>query len=136
MPTEVEWEAAASGKDKRVYAFGDTFDPTAANTFETHLRRTTPIGIFPNGNTPQGISDLSGNMWEWTASQYRDYPYKLEDRREDFDDGTAMRILRGGSWHNNAHFCRVAYRYNLLPLYRLNRYGFRVVVRRPPSQVP
>ncbi|MBK9051888.1 MAG: SUMF1/EgtB/PvdO family nonheme iron enzyme [Chloroflexi bacterium] len=88
------------------YPYGPTFDPTNGNTFETHLRRTTPVGVFPRGRTPEGIADLSGNVWEWTTTIWGEnlqnptftYPYNATDGREDWDEGTARRVVRGGSW--------------------------------------
>jgi formylglycine-generating enzyme required for sulfatase activity len=133
LPTEAEWEAAAGGKEKRQYAYVGEFNAGICNTFETHIRGTTPIGIFPQGNTPAGIQDLSGNVWEWTTSQYQDYPYKKEDGREEREDGEARRVVRGGSWGLNQVNARSAYRGDDVPNYRSSLGGFRVVVR-PPSQ--
>ena len=60
LPTEHEWEAAARGQARRPYAYDGQFDPAKGNTAETRLKRTTPIGVFPEGDTPDGISDLDG----------------------------------------------------------------------------
>ncbi len=70
LPTEVEWEAAARGTEARAYPFGDEFDRLAANTVETHVKRTTPVGVFPSGRTSEGVDDLSGNIYEWTSSLF------------------------------------------------------------------
>ena len=82
LPTEAEWEAAARGVQCRRYAFGDDFDAARCNTFETHVRRTTPIGVFPGGETPEGLVDMTGNTWDWTSSLYTPYPYDPADGRE------------------------------------------------------
>ena len=143
LPTEAEWEAAARGQERREYAFGERYDPARCNTFETHIRRTTPVGVFPNGRTPEGIYDLSGNVWEWTSTMWGkrrnepDYPYPYEgkDGREDAEDGVSWRVLRGGSFYFGASFARAAYRSRNVPGNRNYNDGFRVVVvvRRSPS---
>ncbi|MCP5037471.1 MAG: formylglycine-generating enzyme family protein, partial [Rhodobacteraceae bacterium] len=118
LPTEVEWEAAAGGMAGRPYAWGDTYDAANCNTFETHIRATTPVGVFPAGNTPEGIADLSGNVWEWTSTIWGSdlqtpefpYPYRTDDGREDDQNGDVRRVVRGGSWLNNLRHARVSFR--------------------------
>lgn len=146
LPTEVEWEAAARGRgargrDGRAYAYGNTFDTARCNTFETHIRRTTPVGVFPDGRSPAGIYDLSGNVWEWTITIWGKelnkpdytYPYDAGDGREDPADGDSRRVVCGGSWSVDRNFARAASRYRYHPAVRFNDFGFRLVVRRPPS---
>ena len=133
LPSEAEWEAAARSKDGREYAYGQIFDAARCNTFETHMRRTTPVSVFPGGRTPDtGIYDLSGNIWEWTSSIYKPYPYIPGDDREMPEDAEARRVLRGGSWGSSQYSARAAARDGAHPSYRGNSLGFRVV-RRPPS---
>ncbi len=103
LPTEVEWEAAAHGGRNWRYAYGDDFDPANCNTFDTHIRRTTPIGVFPGGDTSEGLVDVTGNVYEWTSSLYEPYPYQFHDGREELEKA-GSRIIRGGSWR----FPRVA----------------------------
>ena len=71
------------------------------------------MGIFESGNTPEGISDLSGNVWEWCMNWY--------------DKDRSYRVLRGGSWISYERNCRSAYRYYRSPGYRINNFGFRRV---------
>ncbi len=72
LPSEAEWEAAGRGAGKwRRYAWAGDFDPLRANTAETRLGVTTPVGVFPEGATPDtGLLDLCGNVWEWTATPW------------------------------------------------------------------
>ena len=133
LPTEAEREAAARGKRARPYPYGKDFDARACNTFESHIRRTTPIGIFPNGETlPDanglGANDLSGNVWDWTSSAYLDYPYVVTQDREDPNAAPKHLVVRGGSWYVNLDGARAAYRFWDLPDYRFLGIGFRVVV--------
>jgi formylglycine-generating enzyme required for sulfatase activity len=108
LPTEAEWEAAARGRRGRRYAFGNDFDAARCNTFETHIRRTTPIGVFPGGETPEELVDMTGNIWQWTSSLYRPYPYNAADGREDPVPSPARRAVRGGSWGVDQTFARAS----------------------------
>jgi formylglycine-generating enzyme required for sulfatase activity len=129
LPSEVEREAAARGREGRTYAYGNAFDASVCNTFETHLRRTAPVGIFPGGETPEGAQDMTGNVWDWTCSLYDTerfgYPYRSADGREDAEaEGT--RVLRGGSWYYYQYGARCAARFRSPPDGRGRDDGFRL----------
>ncbi|HLG17393.1 MAG TPA: SUMF1/EgtB/PvdO family nonheme iron enzyme [Blastocatellia bacterium] len=137
LPTEAEFEAAARGKKGRLFPYGKTFGVSRSNTFESHIRRTTPVGIFDNA-TPEGAVDLSGNAYTWTLSIYDQeqfpYPYLSDDGREDIYQTGVRRVLRGGSWNFNHVNARAVYRDFDHPAIRDYNVGFRVVVVvRPPS---
>jgi formylglycine-generating enzyme required for sulfatase activity len=121
LPHEYEWEVAARGTDGRAYSYRGDFDPAKANTIETNIRQTSAVGIFPDGVSPCGAFDMTGNVWEWCENRYND---------QDSDDfsGTASRALRGGSWVNNLDFARAACRDVYLPLSRNHYFGFRVAL--------
>ncbi len=71
LPTEQQWERAAAGPKGRVYPWGDGEpDPDRANYSGTKIGHPTPVGLFPRGNTPEGVADMAGNVWEWTASDH------------------------------------------------------------------
>jgi formylglycine-generating enzyme required for sulfatase activity len=70
---------------------------------------------------------MAGNVWEWTSSLWKSYPYDAEDGREDPDAG-GYRVLRGGSWDNSRNLARCAYRVDARPDNNWSGYGFRVVV--------
>jgi formylglycine-generating enzyme required for sulfatase activity len=131
LPTEAEWEAAARGRPGRPYTFGDTFDPAYCNTFETHVRSTTPIGVFPGGATPEGLIDMTGNTWEWTSSRYMDYPYNAADGREDPVIPGARRVVRGGSWFDDQVLARAPVRGSTGPGVRRVHLGLRVARSSP-----
>jgi formylglycine-generating enzyme required for sulfatase activity len=136
LPSETEYEAAARGTKGRMYPYENEFEVKKSNTFESHIRRTTPVGIFANA-TPEGALDLSGNVYTWTISIYDQerypYPYRRGDGREDANVAEARRVLRGGSWDGHHDNARAVYRYSYPPADRNNNIGFRLVVARPPS---
>jgi formylglycine-generating enzyme required for sulfatase activity len=131
LPSEVEWEAAARGTAARRYASGEDFDAGLCNAFETHVRGTTPVGVFPGGDTPEGLVDISGNVYEWTSSAFHPYPYAADAKREDPEQADARRVLRGGSWFNSRVFARCACRLHYDPGYRNYDVGLRLVCVSP-----
>jgi len=82
LPTEVEWQLAAQGNDGRKWPWGNEFD---ANKCNTTGDRTEFVKAHPNGRSPYGCYDMSGNVWQWTES-YRD------------DGHTRFVMIRGGSY--------------------------------------
>ncbi|MBL8485337.1 MAG: SUMF1/EgtB/PvdO family nonheme iron enzyme, partial [Rhodocyclaceae bacterium] len=131
LPSEAEWEGAAAGLAARRFAWGNEFDTSRCNSFESHVRGTTPVGVFPAGDTPDGLADLSGNVWEWTGSAYRPYRYVAADGRENSEDGELLRVVRGGSWVNYRDRARCTFRLRLHPGVRFSCLGFRVLCVSP-----
>jgi len=127
LPSEAEWEKAARGTDARGYPRGNEADVERANYDDTGIGTTSALGCFPGGVSPYGVEDLSGNVWEWCHSLYRDYPYDPKDGREALE-AEGDRVLRGGTFYRNEWLIRCASRLGLGPDYWDDSVGFRVVV--------
>jgi formylglycine-generating enzyme required for sulfatase activity/energy-coupling factor transporter ATP-binding protein EcfA2 len=135
LPAEQEWELAAGGKPQREYAWGNDFNRNKLNCAEfwadeqdlSQLNQwkkwyesesfqsasITMVGQFPGGATPEKVYDLSGNVWEWTASW--------------FDAEQIYRVVRGGSWNSGGWNARCAFRSGFVPgLFNIT-VGFRLV---------
>jgi formylglycine-generating enzyme required for sulfatase activity len=130
LPTEEEWEhAARGGFDAALFPWGDVFTGQANARHNLKAERwefTAPVSSFlPNGF---GLHDMAGNVWEWTASEFRP-THQSDPAHERYDLWT----VKGGSWDNIIRHIRVSERAALSRGGRHNLYvGFRCV--RPPQK--
>jgi formylglycine-generating enzyme required for sulfatase activity/energy-coupling factor transporter ATP-binding protein EcfA2 len=128
MPTEAQWERAARGMDGREYPFGSTFKPDVhGNVLETGLQGTSAVGLFTEGDSECGASDMAGNVWEWCLTKWWDNYTDYETKADDNPEGNAKRMVRGGSWINNSDNARCADHDRGLPGLRYLKVGFRCV---------
>lgn len=130
LPTEAEWEYAAAGgatKKKGHFSGKGALGSLAWYAANTNHGPQKAAQKSPNA---LGISDLSGNVWEWCHDWYDKDSYKQHPNSNTFGSSTGKeRSIRGGSWNNNARHCRVANRSSRFPDFRDGSIGFRVLKR-------
>ncbi|MFN0121032.1 MAG: SUMF1/EgtB/PvdO family nonheme iron enzyme [Blastocatellia bacterium] len=99
LPTEEEWEFAARGTDNFRYPWGMEFEASRANISGAAgaSKKLLPVGSFPDGKSPFGLLDMSGNAWEWTDSEYKAYPGGRVQVPSGYERST-LRVIRGGSF--------------------------------------
>ncbi len=125
LPTEAQWEYAARGGNKNEGTkYSGSWSIDAIAWYDGNSGSSThPVGTKrPNA---LGVYDMSGNVWEWCQDWYGDYRTYDTQNPTGASSGSG-RVLRGGSWINDARYCRVSYRNSYGPGSRRDIYGFRV----------
>jgi iron(II)-dependent oxidoreductase len=135
LPTESEWEAAAttgpSGERRPWFPWGDRDPLLHEANLDGHTGYTAPVGAFPAGDGPWGHRQLIGNVWEWTSTTFEPYPHFEPDAyRENSEPWFGSRkVLRGGSWSTRNRYVRSTFRNFFTPDRRDVFAGFRTCPR-------
>jgi iron(II)-dependent oxidoreductase len=132
LPTEAEWEKAASwdatASRKRRYPWGDEApDADRANLGQRHFGPAA-VGAFPAGASASGCVQMVGDVWEWTASDFTAYPgFEVHPYKEysEVFFGPEYKVLRGGSWATDPTAIRTTFRNWDYPIRRQIFSGFR-----------
>ena len=142
LPTEAEWEFAARAGALTRYAWGDGIDPRYANFSDRNDPTGASIGSLDDGYAVTapvssyqpnalGLYNMSGNVWEWTCSDYNPNYKGDEQRCSTARSNEGQRVVRGGSWNNGAGDLRLAKRLARKPDYRDGMTGFRIIMEEP-----
>ncbi|MEI6343521.1 MAG: formylglycine-generating enzyme family protein [Verrucomicrobiota bacterium] len=142
LPTEAEWELAASyrGGKKKLYPWGIDKDVEGRANCNKAVEFTSAVGSFGElGRAECGAEDMIGNVWEWCSTgwtdDYNDYE-RQEHVRDELSAGGGkarrilekemLRVVRGGSWWSGSDVCRASYRSWVHPEFRDGFVGFRL----------
>jgi formylglycine-generating enzyme required for sulfatase activity len=124
LPTEAQWQYAAQGDDGRAYPWGNAWDAGRCNNNVDGkgIGRTTPVQQYEGkGDSPFGVVDMAGNVWEWCLTAYKTGRDNL--------NGTVDRVLRGGSWYSTITVSfRCASRNSSSPDRWIDNRGFRLAL--------
>ncbi|HKZ86101.1 MAG TPA: bifunctional serine/threonine-protein kinase/formylglycine-generating enzyme family protein [Anaerolineae bacterium] len=144
LPTEAQWEYAARGPQATEFPWGNTFDGTKVNYCDTNctldwadkkvddgFADIAPVSSYPEGASWVGALDMVGNVWEWVADWYGNYPSELQVNPTGPTSEQQFHVLRGGGWGDAVYNVRAADRGINTSDYRLVTLGFRCVSAAP-----
>ena len=116
LPTEAEWEKAARGIQGFIWPWGNLWDDSKANTFEGEVNDTKPIGSYKSGNSPYGVADMSGNVWEWVLDWYdEDYYNQAINADPQGPINGKYKVVRGGSFVEGKEMATTFHRLGIYP---------------------
>ena len=121
LPTETEWEKAARGTDGRDWPWGNVAPTEKHCNFNRNVGQTTDVGSYPDGASPYGCLDMAGNVWEWSATKWRE---SYSEPADESPEGDAWRVLRGGSFYDDANCVRCSFRFWFRPDFGQPPQGF------------
>ncbi len=112
LPRMAEWRRALEGVEGQEYSWKGSFDASRSNTRESRLGQPSPVHMYPSGATPEGVFDLTGNVWEWMADS----------------EGDGIFALAGGAYWNDLTEVGSAAERRNDGYFRPGDVGFRVVI--------
>ena len=126
LPTEAEWEKASRGKRPVEYPWGNETPVPARVNFNETLNKTAEVGSYEEGKSDYGVYDLSGNVSEWVHDWHLAEYYLFSPRENPRGpEKSQYKVIRGGSWRNNASDISLTYRNATVPSLRSKTLGFR-----------